>query len=173
MVGPGNVLTGAEIAGRGRPDPFVVVDDAAAFMRFAVSVRRPGGGRGSHGHAVRSRHPCGVGDRRLVAVALRPAIGMAQQTGTVPVMGVGCECRSRRRRSRSRVVTPPTVFHGAVTVARMQDRSGNPCGPDRGRHLNGVLGRTAGRRLHRSLVWSWNQVVASRTISVPMVAPGA
>ena len=128
MVDPSKILPTSAITGRGSSlNPFVVVDDAAGFIDFAVAVF------GAHEiTAARTPAPNGLlihgelelGDSLLLLADTQP--GWPSRPGLFQVWVSSSETiLDEAAQFDATVVTPPTPFYGALTLTRMQDRWDN------------------------------------------------
>jgi uncharacterized glyoxalase superfamily protein PhnB len=122
------VLADSEITGRGRSlNPFVIVPDAAGFIRFAervfgaeevVSARTPT----PSGELIHAE--LRVGDSLLLLADPQPGWGSRPGLFQLWVRDVE-EVIARAAGSGGVMVTPPTPFYGELRLARMEDRWGN------------------------------------------------
>jgi uncharacterized glyoxalase superfamily protein PhnB len=125
MDDPPRILSETAITGRGSSvNPFVIVRDAAGFIDFASSVFGA-----SEVMAARTATPSGLlihaelklGDSLLLLSdpqqgwAERPGLFQLWVSDVNAVIGDAAEYGAT-------VVTPPTPFYGAVTLARLEDR---------------------------------------------------
>jgi uncharacterized glyoxalase superfamily protein PhnB len=122
------ILPVSGITGRGSSlNPFIVLDEAARFIDFAGLV---------FGAQEVSRARTTMPDGRLIHAELelgdslllladrlhgwpaRPGLFQIWVSDIEAILGRGTDCGTS-------VITPPTPFYGAVTLARMQDPWGN------------------------------------------------
>ncbi|MDT0156706.1 VOC family protein [Microbacterium sp. ARD32] len=121
-------LAGTEITGRGQSlNPFVIVQDAAGFIRFAERVFGA-----EEVEAARTPTPSGglihaelrIGDSLLLLSDPQP--GWARRPGLFQLWVDDVDAVIERAvKDGSTVVTPPTPFYGALTLARVEDPWGN------------------------------------------------
>lgn len=128
MVDSSKVLPAAAITGRGSSlNPFVVLADAAGFIDFATRVfdaREVEDARTPTPDGLLIHAEVRIGDSLLLLSD--PQDGWAPRPGLFQlwVADVGAILDDAVA-SGARVVTPPTPFYGAVTLARMEDAWGN------------------------------------------------
>jgi len=118
------VLEEAGITGRGRSlNPFIIVPDAAGFIRFAEHVF------GAQ-EVVQARTPTPSGE--LIHAELRfgdslllladPQLGWDPRPGMLQLWVSDADAMiAAAVEAGAIVVTPPTPFYGALTLARIQD----------------------------------------------------
>lgn len=104
-------------------NPFVIVPDASGFIRFVEQVFG-----GSEVTAARTPTPDGalihaevrIGDSLLLLSDPQP--GWRARPGLFQVWVADAEAViARSLERRSTLVTPPTPFYGAITLARIED----------------------------------------------------
>lgn len=128
MVNPQKVLSQSAITGRGSSlNPFTVVANAASFIDFATSVfgaREITEARTATPNGLLIHAELQLGDSLLLLSDLqegwtpRPGLFQVWVSDAESILTHAQECGAT-------VVTPPTPFYGAVTLARLQDRWNN------------------------------------------------
>ncbi|SDS43504.1 VOC family protein [Microlunatus soli] len=128
MVNSGSVLPRTAFNGRGSSlNPFVVIEDAAGFIDFAVAVFSA-----REVTAARTATPTGTlihaelefGDSLLMLSdpqrgwVTRPGLFQLWVSDVSAILDAAAD-------HGTTVVTPPTPFYGEVTLARMRDRWDN------------------------------------------------
>lgn len=121
-------LRGPEITGRGRSlNPFMIVEDTAGFIRFAERVFGA-----EKIESARTPTPSGelihaelqIGDSLLLLADPQP--GWACRPGLFQLWVSDADALIERAVcDGATVVTPPTPFYGALTLARVEDPWGN------------------------------------------------
>lgn len=122
------LLGGGAISGRGRTlNPFVIVDDARGFIDFAVRVLGA-----EEVSEARTPTPSGtlihaelrIGDALLLLADALP--GWTPRPGLFQIWVADVQALvSDAIAHGAALVTPPTPFYGALTLARIEDPWGN------------------------------------------------
>ncbi|MFE6734261.1 VOC family protein [Microbacterium sp. NPDC057650] len=117
-------LQGEDITGRGRTvNPFLILDGAADFIRFAEQVFGAAENR-----EVRTPTPSGalihaeiaLGDSLVLLSDPQP--GWPLRPGLLQIWIADLDgVMSRAEQRGGRVITPPTPFYGEITLARLED----------------------------------------------------